>query len=128
MSAESLIFPALKGLVGNRCYPATFEQPGGLPIWPAIRYTVISADNAADICGTDYTDTDDTRVQIDIVAKNYYDVIILRDQVIGALMGLTPPATRIGGGFQTYDDGTKTYRVVLDYLFSASSGYSGSPP
>lgn len=125
---EGVIFTALKSLVANRCYPATFLQPdAGLPTWPAIRYTVISADTEVDICGSGFTDTDDTRIQLDIVAKTNGAAIVLRDEVITAMMGLVPPAVRLGNGFQTYDEETKTYRIVLDYLFAASSGFSGSP-
>ena len=122
---EGLIFGALKGLVGNRCYPNTFEQPGSeLPAWPAIRYVVISSDNVADICGTDTVDTDDVRVQLDLVAKTHGAVVVLRDQVITAMMALALPAVREGTQ-QTYDSETKTHRVILDYLISQSS--NGSP-
>ena len=125
---EGVVYNALRSLVGNRCYPATFEQPsdGSLPTWPAIRYTVISNDNVPDICGTGDVDTDDTRVQIDIVAKTHGAVVALRDQVITAMQGLDPPAVRVGNGLQQFSEGTKTYRITLDYLFSASSP-GGSP-
>ncbi|MEO8630200.1 MAG: DUF3168 domain-containing protein [Betaproteobacteria bacterium] len=124
---EGVIFTALKALVGNRCYPNTFLQPeSGLPTWPAIRYTITGSTSEVDICGTDSVDTDDTRVQLDIVAKTNGAAIVVRDQVIAAMMGLDPPAVRDGGGFQTFDDETKTHRIVLEYLFCASSA-AGSP-
>lgn len=125
---EGVVFTALRSLVSDRCYPNTFEQPpdGRLPTWPAIRYTVISSDSVADICGTDTVDTDDVIVQLDLVAKTHGAVLSLRDQVINAMMGLNPPAVRTGSGFTDYDDVTKTYRVTLDYLFAGSSG-GGSP-
>lgn len=124
---EGVVFTALRSLVGDRCYPNTFEQPadGHLPTWPAIRYTVISSDNAPDICGTDNVSTDDTLVQIDIVAKTHGAAVTLRDQAINALMGLDPPAVR-QSQFQTYDSETKTHRITMDYLFSAST-VAGSP-
>lgn len=124
---EAVVFNALRSLVSDRCYPTTFEQPpdGRLPTWPAIRYTVISSDNPVDICGTDNVDTDDTLIQLDLVAKTHGAVVMLRDQVINAMMNLDPPAVR-QTQFQTYDDVTKTHRIVLDYLFAASSG-DGSP-
>lgn len=123
---EGQVFTALKGLVGNRCYPVVFPQPQGvLPDWPAIRYSVVSRFNHPDICGSDDVRTDDTRVQIDCVAQTHGAALSLRDQVIAAMMGLDPPAVR-DGGFDTFDEETKTYRVVLDYLFSASS-VAGSP-
>ena len=124
---EGVVFTALRSLVGDRCYPNTFEQPpdGRLPTWPAIRYTIISSDNAPDICGTDNVSTDDTTVQLDLVAKTHGAVITLRDQVINAMMGLDPPAVR-QSQFQTYDEVTKTHRIVIDYFFSAST-VAGSP-
>lgn len=126
---EGVVNAALKGLVANRCYPVIFPQneAGDITIaWPAIRYTIVSSDNPADICGTDSMDTDDTRVQIDVVAKTHGAAVTLRDQVITAMMGLSPPAVRVGNGFQGWDSETKTYRIILDYLFTASSG-GGSP-
>lgn len=124
---EGVIFTALRGLVSDRCYPNTFEQPpdGRLPTWPAIRYTVISSDSEVDICGTDAVETDNTLVQLDLVAKTHGAVLSLRDYVVNAMMGLDPPAVR-QGQIQTYDEVTKTHRIILDYLFSASSG-GGSP-
>jgi hypothetical protein len=125
---EGAVYSALQSLVNNRCYPLVFPQPReGIPEWPAIRYTVVSSVNEASICGTDSVDTDDTLMQLDIVAKTLGAAIVLRDQVISAMMGLSPPAVRVGSGFQTFDEETRTYRVTLDYLFSASSVAPGSP-
>lgn len=126
---EGVVNAALKSLVANRCYPVTFPQNEAGEItnaWPAIRYQIISSESAPDICGSDYVDTDDTRVQIDIVAKTHGAATTLRDQVIAAMMGLSPPAVRIGDGFQGWDSETKTFRIGLEYLFSASS-VGGSP-
>jgi hypothetical protein len=123
---EGQVFTALRSLVNDRCYPSIFPQPEGVPpAWPAIRYSVISRVNPTDICGTDDVRTDDTRVQIDIVALTHGAVLSLQDQVITAMMGLTPPAVR-EGGFVTFDEETKTHRASLDYLFCASS-QGGSP-
>lgn len=123
---EGLVYTSLGPLVNNRCYPLTFEQPNGeLPRWPAIRYTFISADNVADVCGSDSVDTDDTLVQFDLVALTHGAVIILRDQVIAAMMVFALPATRQSLS-QEYDEQTKTYRVTLEYLITPSSR-SGSP-
>lgn len=123
---EGIVFTALKGLVNNRCYPSMFPQPASetLPQWPAIRFSIVSGVNTPDICGTDDVDTDDTRVQIDCVSLTFGGMLTLRDQVIAAMMGLSPPAVR-DGLFQTFDEETKTHRAVLDYLFCGSS--FGSP-
>lgn len=125
---EGVVFTALRSLVSDRCYPNTFEQPpdGRLPTWPAIRYTVIASTPTPDICGTDDVLTDDVLVQLDIVAKTHGAALSLRDQVITAMMGLSPPAVRNGSGFTDYDLTTKTYRITLDYLFAGSSA-GGSP-
>lgn len=118
---EGVVFTALRGLVMDRCYPSTFPQEPELPVWPAIRYSIISSDNEESVCGTDDVSTDDTRVQVDIVAKTHGAAVALRDLVITNMMGLDPPAARQPGGFQTYDSDTKTHRVVLEYVFQASS-------
>lgn len=115
-----VVFDALKSLVSNRCYPNTFPQPPKVPIWPAIRYTVISQEPVPDICGTDVGDTDDTRVQIDCVAASYGDAYALRQSVIAAMQLVAPPCLR-DGGFETYDSETKTHRMSVDYLFHPSS-------
>jgi hypothetical protein len=118
---SAVVFTALRGLVSDRVYPSTFAQPdGNLPSWPAIRYTITAADPHADLCGTDTGETDDARVQIDVVAKSYGAMVSLRDQVMTALLDLDPPAVR-DGSFETYDTETKTHRAVLEYSFYPSS-------
>ncbi len=125
---SALIHQTLGPLVHGRCYPNTFAQPnGGPPTWPAIRYTLISSNPAADICGTAGTNLDDTRVQLDVVAKTYGAAAVLRDQVVAAMQSLSPPCIR-DGGFETFDDETKTHRVVMDFVFYPSSALTGSPP
>lgn len=117
---EGIVFTALNGLVNGRCYPNIFPQEPELPTWPAIRYTVIAADNEESICGTDDVSTDDTRVQVDIVAKTHGAVLALRDAVITALMMTDPPCVR-ALNLQEYDEETRTHRVILHYVFQASS-------
>lgn len=116
------IFGALNGLVSGRCYPGTFPQPTppASPIWPAIRYQVISVDPVQDICGTDVGETDRVEVQIDYVAKTYGAALTLRDQGRAALLLVTPPCVR-GSGFETFDSETKTHRISDDYFFDPSS-------
>lgn len=124
---EATVFTALRSLVNDRCYPARFPQneKGDITTqWPAIRYTVVSAFNDADVCGTDTVDTDDTEIQIDAVAMTHGAMIALRDQVISAMQTTTPPCIR-SGRFETYDPETRTYRATLQFTFHPSSG--GSP-
>lgn len=123
---SGVIFTALRSLVNDRCYPSKFEQPDGtLPPWPAIRYTVVNANNVPTICGTDDVDTDDTTVQIDVVAKTHGGMVTVRDQVITAMQATYPPCIR-DSVFETWDTETKTHRCVLTYTFYASSA-AGSP-
>jgi hypothetical protein len=113
--------PAIVALVGDRVYPTTFVQKdGGLPRWPAMRYQVIDAVNAATICGTDDQSTDDTRVQVDIVAdtmRECYDIVPL---VIASMQSTVPPSSR-DMVRDTFDEQTRTHRVIVDFVFNASS-------
>jgi len=119
-----VVYTALKALVADRCYPSTFPQsPTNDAIWPAIRYTIISADPVPDICGTDTGETDQTTVQVDYVAKTHGAAVALREQGRAALMATFPPCTR-QNGFEIYDSETKTHRATDDYLFQPSSSNS----
>ena len=133
---SGVVFTALRSLVNDRCYPSRFPQeaigaPGTTPpalpypTWPAIRYTIVDGFNEATICGTDSTDTDETRVQIDVVAPTYGAMVVLRDEVITALQDTVPPCVR-EPFFETWDADTRTHRCVIDFTFSPSTG-SGSP-
>lgn len=133
-----VVYTALRGLVNDRVYPNRFPQtmvapPGSevpsvdvAPKWPAIRYTVTNANNEADVCGTDDTSTDDTDVQIDVVALTYGAMVSLRDQVISAMQGLDPPCTR-EAMFELPDADTMTHRCILTYRFFASTPGGVSP-
>jgi len=133
---EGLIYTALRSLVNDRCYPNAFPQeaispPGTTtpvlvsPTWPVIVYQIISSVNEPTICGTDGFATDDTRVQIDVVAKTYGAMRALCEQVIAALESTDPPCTR--QGFFTFKDNvTNTHQGTIDFVFYASSA-AGSP-
>lgn len=134
---SGVIYSALQGLVNGRCNPSRIPQdavgaPGtsapalSAPVWPAIRYTIIDAQNEPTICGTDGVDTDDTRVQIDVIALTYGAMITLRDSVIAALANSDPPSFR-DNYFETWDAETKTHRGILIFVFNASSAAGGSP-
>lgn len=116
---SAVMFTALRGLVNDRVYPNTFPQ-GSVPVWPSIRFVVLSQDAIEDITGTESVITDDVRLQIDVVAKTYGAAITLRDQAINALQNLDPPCVRVGG-FEEFDSETTTHRCVLDYVFHPSS-------
>lgn len=120
MSVQTVVFQALRALVADRVYPSTFPQGDGVPVWPSIRYTVVSTDPAASLCGTPGEDGDDVRVQIDVVATTHAQMRTLRTQVIAALDGSDPPCSRMPGGFEVFDAETRTHRCAMDWRFHQS--------
>lgn len=118
---NDVVRAACKAIFDGRFYPTTFMQKdGGLPQWPAGRFTIIDAVNEATVCGTDDETTDDTFIQIDIVANTRAEMVTLTGEVIAAMMDLDPPCIRQGKR-ETFDVETRTYRTVLEYTFYASS-------
>jgi len=121
MTVQTDIIAALGPLVGNRVHPNIFPQvEGGYADWPAIRFTIVDSVDTTDVCGSGAVNTDDVRVQIDIVAKGYTAMQSLTNSVIAALMDRTPPATRQGLG-EEYDAASKTHRASVDFIFFQSS-------
>lgn len=120
-AVHKAIVDALSPLVSNRVWPNEFPQGDPLPIWPAIRYIVITGDPFPTLCGTDDDDGDDVTVFIDVVATTYPAMHALRDQVITALKLTDPPCSRQPGGQEGPDGETKTQRVTMTYLFQQSS-------
>lgn len=125
MNVGETLKTALGGLVGSRVYPNKFPQPPAAPVWPAIRYTVISREPDQTIDGTDDGESDDIRVQLDIVAIDYATAKSLRDQAWAALSALSTPCVRIGEN-ELADVETKTQRFILDIQFHPSTS-AGSP-
>lgn len=120
-SVPQAIFAALRGLVDDRIYPNEFPQGNPLPIWPAIRYIIISGAPSPTLCGTADEDGDDVTVFIDVVAETYPAMRALKAQVITALQTTDPPCSRQPGGQEGPDGETKTQRVVMTYYFQQSS-------
>lgn len=117
MSVSSQLFTALKGLVGNRCYPDTFMQPdGNLPVWPAIRYTVTGGDTFGTICGTSDGDEDTPSIQVDLVCATQASRETLTASVRTAMAAMATPTSLENTPTNEYDSETKTYRVRFDYL------------
>lgn len=121
LSVPQAIFAALRSLVDDRVYPNEFPQGDPLPIWPAIRYTIVVGDPSPTIAGSDDEDTDDVVVFIDVVAKTYPSMRALKAQVIEALQSTDPPCARESGGQEGPDGETRTHRVVMTYRFQQSS-------
>lgn len=131
MTVGDVIFSALRSLVTDRCYPVVFPQelidPPKIrdvskpyPTWPAIRYSLIGADNVDTICGTDVEDTDNSQYQIDFVAVTYDEMKGLVTSGIAALMTTSPPCSR-DFYFEDFDEETKTFRGILRITFYPSS-------
>lgn len=85
-----------------------------------MRFTIISADPVVSLCGDGGPETADSRVQIDIVDKQYKSVQTLKEQVISAMQLMTPP-TIWESEFNDFDADTKTHRCVLDFVIYPSS-------
>jgi len=114
---------ALRPLVGNRVYARTFLQPSGLPTWPAIRLSVVSATPYPDACDDGGDEGADFRLQIDVAnAASAGETALqtLRAQVKAAMAALGAEYVW-AGEFNDYDETTKTNRVALDYLVYLST-------
>jgi hypothetical protein len=115
MTTEASLFTALKGLVGNRCYPNAFPLTPPSPTWPAIRYVFVGEVPAVALCGDSGDDDNDRRVQLDLVATTYAGVRTLRASVIAAMQAFNPPAV-LQNSFGQFDAETKTHRETLEYV------------
>lgn len=120
------LFAAIGPLFDGRVYPIEFPQSPYAPIWPAARYTIISATPSAAICG-DSGDAADYRVQIDVVAEQYDAMVAKAGEVRDAMAAFDPIAT-----LQTYiedsDPDTVTWRTILDYVIGYSTPADASTP
>jgi len=126
---EAAIFEALKSAVDNRCYPIVFPQQPKLPVWPAIRYTRISATPVITLEGDGGDETADSDFQIDLVALNNAQLVALRAEVMARMKAILDPVQPVWTGESAeYDFETKTHRCRLDYTFYPSSGDGNSPP
>jgi len=123
VSLESDLKTALGALVDGRFFPNKFPQSPATPVWPAIRYTIVSVVPSVDLCGDGGDETADKRVQFDIVGLGYSAVKAIRDQVLPIMKTFDPPAIW-DGEFNDFDPDTKTDRCTLDYLFFPSSDSS----
>lgn len=93
----------------------TFSESGAAPpVTPAIRGTLVSSTPQTTICGSGADESvDDLRVQLDIVDRDYDDMVSCRLRVIAALAADTRPWTR-GSVTETYDVETKLHRCYFD--------------
>jgi len=121
MSIEAELFSVLRSAVSDRVYPSVFPQPlSGVPVWPSIRYSIVSSVPVEDLCGDGDDTTADVRVQIDAVDTTYGKMLALRLLVMAAMRALPTPA-RLAQSSNDYDEETKTHRAFLEYECSGSS-------
>lgn len=120
---DAIVRAAINSVFDGRVYANTFPQTEagtGLSRLPAARFQIISAVNAGTVCGTDDRSTDDTRVQIDVVAGDWDSLMTKVDETIAAFIDSDPPCTR-ENYFTTFDVETRTHRASIDFVFYPSS-------
>lgn len=122
MNPGQVVKTALGPLVNGRVYASTFPQQPNIPTWPSIRFTVVGGEVFPDLCGSEVWQTDDVRVQLDVVATEYDQMRSLVQQVISAMAAVVdPPSRRAAPTVETFDAETKTHRSVLEYSLHPSS-------
>lgn len=121
MTLRADLFTALRGLVADRCYPDTFPQEPSTPTWPSIRYTVAGGTITGDICGSGTEETDDVRMQIDVVATTHKERDTLKKAIRAALLTFSPPCVLDSPSLDRYDSETKTFISSQDFIFFGSS-------
>lgn len=111
-------------------FTRTFVQPrGGMPSWPAIRVSVVSATPYPDAQGDGGDDGADFRLQIDIVntasaGESALQTLRTRAREEMAALG----AEYVWDGeTNDFDAETKTFRCSLDYQVYLSTDPPGSP-
>jgi hypothetical protein len=120
MTLEADLFTALTSIVDGRVFPENFPQEDYRPIWPAIRYSLVSVTEPIALCGDTQDEAPDTRVQLDLVAPTFAEARALRLEILTAMAAFLPPAIK-ENDFSGFDHTTKTYRVTLDYVVYKSS-------
>lgn len=119
MTIREDLFVALGPLFDGRLFPIEFPQSPYIPIWPAARYTIVSAVPSASVCG-DSGDVADYLVQIDVVAATY-DEGVAKAAAVRAAMATFEPVAVMQTFIEQSDPETATWRTVLDYSIGYSS-------
>jgi hypothetical protein len=120
VSVQTSIFGALASIFDGRVYPSTFPQPLESPQWPAARYTLVASTQFNDACGDDEP-TDDSIVQLDVVALEYDEMVALKIEARAAMVAITDPPCSCEGWAETFDAETKTHRAILRFSFYPST-------
>lgn len=109
-SAESIVYNAVKSLVGGRCYPDVAPE---MVKRPYITYQAVGGQSANYMNNT--VALQNARVQVDVWADDRMTAVSIMNGVINAL---TPPplnATNIGAPVSTWEADTKLYGSRLDF-------------
>jgi uncharacterized Ntn-hydrolase superfamily protein len=119
----TLLVAALNPLVANRVYPDVVPQAvlTSTDRRPYIRYFEVGTvpDNTID--GVSDTESDETRVQIDVYAATKSEALSVAASVRATITGfLTPPAT-IELMASAYESEDKLYRQTIDAVFHDSN-------
>ena len=120
MSIEGDLIDLLGPLVGGRIWPLEFPLKTPRPIWPAIRYSIVSQVPAIALCGNSDEDAADMRVQIDVVDSTSEGARALKQAIVAAMVGFTPPAV-MQSSSPDKDADTSTFSWSIDYEIYASS-------
>jgi hypothetical protein len=102
-------------------YQDVFPQPQAKPTWPALRFTIIGGAIYHDLEGAGDEETDDVRVQIDVVAETTAARREIWNAVRAAMKAYPQPAVLQGSPAFSYDGETKTYRAMGDFIIHGSS-------
>ena len=109
-SAESIVFAALKPLVGGRCYPDV--APAGVTR-PYITYQAAGGKSPNYLSGA--VALQNARMQINTWAADRLTAVALMSSVIAALTSAPINATNIGAPVSTFEADTKLYGSRLDF-------------
>ena len=120
-----VVFAVLKTVFPGAAFASVFPQTDDriASRLPASRFQIVSAESSATVCGTDDRHTDDTRVQVDIVASDWDTLSTKVDETITAMQGASVPCVR-ENYFTTFDEETRVHRASIDFVFYPSSAVS----
>jgi hypothetical protein len=109
-SAEAIVYGALRGLVGDRCYPDI--APIGTPR-PYITYQAVGGQSPNYLSNT--VQLQNARMQVNVWADARIAEVQLMQSVIAALTTDVTKATTIGAPVRTYEVDTKLYGSRQDF-------------
>ncbi|MFM0326086.1 DUF3168 domain-containing protein [Caballeronia glebae] len=109
-SAEAIVYGALRGLVGDRCYPDV--APAGA-LRPYVTYQAVGGRSPNYLSNT--VDLQNARMQVNVWADSRSVANSIMQSAIAALTGPAIKATTIGAPVSTYEADTKLYGSREDF-------------